>query len=98
MDIRVLEEGKGELLGWLDPEEHREWVRKNKSSIMEDKVMDIREAVSKFVRDGSYIALGGFGHVRVSMAAIYEIIRENKKNLVVALMLSPLSNFTPFYP
>jgi 3-oxoacid CoA-transferase subunit A/glutaconate CoA-transferase subunit A len=82
--METLEVGKGELLAWYDPEEHREWVRKNKSLSMEDKVMDLREAVSKFVQDGSYISLGGFGHVRVSMAAIYEIIRENKKNLVVS--------------
>ncbi len=82
--MEVLEEGDGELLAWCDPEEHREWVRKNKSSSMEDKVMDLREAVSKFVQDGNFIALGGFGHVRVSMAAIYEIIRQKKGNLAVS--------------
>ncbi|MEM3766364.1 MAG: CoA-transferase, partial [Candidatus Bathyarchaeia archaeon] len=62
----------------------RAWVRANKSSRMESKVMDIREAISKFVQDGSYIASGGFGHVRVSMVAIYEIIRQRKRNLIVA--------------
>ena len=82
--MEVLEEGKGELLAWWDPEEHREWVRKNKSSSMEDKVTDLREAVSKFVQDGGFIALGGFGHVRVPMAAIYDIIRQKKGNLVVS--------------
>lgn len=82
--MEVLCEGEGELLAFYDPEEHREWVRKNKSLSMESKLMDVREAVSKFVRDGSYIALGGFGHVRVSMVAIYEIIRQRKRNLIVA--------------
>lgn len=82
--MEVLDEGEGELLAWCDPDEHREWVRKNKCLSMENKTMDLREAISKFVQDGSYIALGGFGHVRVSMAAIYEIIRQRKKNLVVA--------------
>jgi len=82
--VEVLCEGEGELLAFYDPEEHREWVRKNKSLSMESKLMDVREAVSKFVRDGSYIALGGFGHVRVSMVAIYEIIRQRKRNLIVA--------------
>lgn len=76
--MKVLDEGKGELLAWYDPEEHREWVRKNKCLSMEDKTMDIREAISKFVKNGSYIAIGGFGHVRVPMAAIYEIIRQKK--------------------
>jgi len=82
--MEVLDEGEGELLAWCDPDEHREWVRKNKCLSMEDKTIDLREAISKFVQDGSYIALGGFGHVRVSMASIYEIIRQRKRNLVAA--------------
>jgi len=82
--MEVLEEGKGKLLGWRDPEEQREWIRKNKSPILKEKVMSVKEAVSKFIFDGCYIALGGFGHVRVSMAMVYEIIRQKKKNLAVA--------------
>jgi len=82
--VEVLDEGKGELLAWCDPEEHREWVRKNKSLSMESKLMGLHEAISKFVHDGSYLAIGGFGHVRVPMAAIYEIIRQRKRNLVVS--------------
>jgi 3-oxoacid CoA-transferase subunit A/glutaconate CoA-transferase subunit A len=82
--MEVLDEGEGELLAWCDPDEHREWVRRNKCLSMEDKTMDLHETISKFVQDGSYIALGGFGHVRVSMASIYEIIRQRKRNLVVA--------------
>ena len=82
--MEILDEGKGELLGWYDPEEHREWVRKNKCLSMENKVMSLKEAISKFVHDGVYIAMGGFGHVRVPMAAIYEIIRQGKRNLIVS--------------
>jgi acyl CoA:acetate/3-ketoacid CoA transferase alpha subunit len=82
--MEVLDEGKGELLAWCDPDEHREWVRKNKSLSMESKVMDLSEAISKFVHDGCYLAMGGFGHIRVSMAAIYEIIRQRKRDLVFA--------------
>lgn len=76
--------GKGELLAWYDPEEHREWVRVNKPLAMESKVMDLPEAISRFVRDKNYLASGGFGHVRVSMASIYEIIRQRKRDLVVS--------------
>lgn len=83
-DLEIISEGKGELLGFCDPDEYREWVRNNKNLSMEEKTMDLREAVSKYVRDGSYLALGGFGHVRVSMATIYEIIRQKKRNLTVA--------------
>ena len=82
--MEILNEGEGKLLAWYDPEEQREWIRKNKSSSMEEKVVDIHEAVSKYVSDGNYLALGGFGHVRVSMAAMYEIIREKKRNLIVS--------------
>lgn len=82
--MEVIDEGEGELLGWRDPEEHREWVRKNKNTAMEEKVVSLKEAIAKFVSDGSYIAIGGFGHVRVPMAAIYEIIRQRKRNLIVA--------------
>jgi len=80
----MLNEGEGELLAWCDPEEHREWVRKNKCLSMEDKVIGLSEAVSKFVHDGNYLTMGGFGHVRVPMAAIYEIIRQKRRNLIVA--------------
>jgi len=30
------------------------------------------------------LAMGGFGHVRVSMAAVYQIIRRRKRNLILA--------------
>jgi 3-oxoacid CoA-transferase subunit A/glutaconate CoA-transferase subunit A len=82
--MEVLREGQGELVGWHDPDEAREWVIKNKSRALKDKTMSAEQAVSKFVRDGDFIASGGFGHVRVSMAIIYEIIRQKKRNLIMA--------------
>lgn len=82
--MSVLREGQGELVGWHDPDEHRQWVSQNKPRQMVDKQMDISEAIQKFVMDGNLVAMGGFGHVRVSMAAIYEIIRQQKRNLVMA--------------
>jgi len=82
--MEVLKEGKGDLIGWHDPDEAREWVLKNKSRELKDKTMSAREAVSRFVHDGDFIASGGFGHVRVSMAIIYEIIRQKRRNLIMA--------------
>jgi len=82
--MEVLKEGKGELLGWHDPDEARDWVLKNKSRDLKDKTMSVREAVSRFIHDGDFIASGGFGHVRVSMAIVYEIIRQKKRNLAMA--------------
>jgi acyl CoA:acetate/3-ketoacid CoA transferase alpha subunit len=80
----VLMEGQGELIGWHDPDENRKWIMENKSRALIDKRMTLQEAVGKFVSDGDFIAFGGFGHVRTPMAAIYEIIRQKKRDLVVA--------------
>jgi len=82
--MEVIKEGKGELIGWYDPDEAREWVLKNKSRELKDKTTSVKESVSKFVRDGDFVASGGFGHIRVSMAIIYEIIRQKKRNLFMA--------------
>jgi acyl CoA:acetate/3-ketoacid CoA transferase alpha subunit len=80
----VIQEGKGQLVGWHDPDENREFVLKNKSRELKDKTMTAREAVSKFIKDGDFIASGGFGHTRVSMNIVYEIIRQRKRNLIMA--------------
>jgi len=79
-----VEKGTGLLVGWHDPDENREWVMRNKSRGLEDKRMTVQEAVSRFVTDGSLLAMGGFGHVRVSMAIVYEIIRQHKRQLSMA--------------
>jgi acyl CoA:acetate/3-ketoacid CoA transferase alpha subunit len=84
MLMEVLKEGKGELIGWYDPDESREWVLQNKSRELKDKTMSVRDAVSKFVNNGDFIASGGFGHTRISMAIVYEIIRQKKRDLVMA--------------
>ena len=82
--MKVLEDGRGELVGWHDPDDEREWVLHNKSRELKDKTMSAQKAVSEFVQDGYFIASGGFGHIRVSMAIIYEMIRQKKRNLILA--------------
>ncbi|MEA2089222.1 MAG: CoA-transferase [Thermoproteota archaeon] len=81
--MEVLEGGSGKLLGWRDPDEMRKWIVENKSRELKDKTMSVKEAVSKFVHNGDVVAFGGFGHVRVGMAVIYEIIRQRKRNLAL---------------
>lgn len=46
----------------------------------EDKIMTLKEAIQKFVRDGCTLSLGGFCALN-SEAAAYEIVRQKKKNL-----------------
>jgi glutaconate CoA-transferase subunit A len=82
--MEILAEGHGELLGWRDPDENRAWIRDNKSRGLVDKRMSVREAVERFVKDGDYVAMGGFGHIRVPMAVIFEIIRQGRQELAVA--------------
>jgi len=81
--VEVFGEGMGELVGWHDPDENREWIRQNKSRNLNDKRMTIAEAVRRYVHEDAVLAMGGFGHVRVSMAAVYEMIRQRKKHLVL---------------
>ena len=46
-----------------------------------DKVMDLSEAVRRYVSDGCHISIGGFTLNRNPMAAVYEIIRQRIKGL-----------------
>ncbi len=82
--IEILAEGEGELLGWHDPDENRAWVRDHKPRGLVDKRMSVPEAVRQFVKDGDYLAVGGFGHIRVPMAFIYEMIRQRRRDLSMA--------------
>jgi 3-oxoacid CoA-transferase subunit A/glutaconate CoA-transferase subunit A len=82
--IEILQEGAGQLIGWHDPDENRAWVLEHKARDVRDKQMTVKEAVEKYIQDENYLAFGGFGHIRVPMAVVYEIIRQGKKGLILA--------------
>jgi len=82
--METLEEGQGQLIGWHDPDENREWVLSHKPRDLRDKRMSVGQAVAEFLHDGDYLAIGGFGHIRVPMALIYETIRQRKRSLILA--------------
>ncbi|MGF6906614.1 glutaconate CoA-transferase subunit A [Fusobacterium sp. PH5-44] len=46
------------------------------------KVFTMSEAISKFVKDGDHIVVGGFTTNRKPYAAIYEILRQGQKDFV----------------
>ncbi len=50
---------------------------------LEDKFMELEEAVAKFVYDGCHLALGGFTASRNPVAFAYEAIRQRKRSLHV---------------
>lgn len=58
----------------------REFFR-HKSRAMIDKRLTVREAVERFIHDGDYLAIGGFGSVRIPTAVLHEIVRTHKRNL-----------------
>ena len=82
--MKVLAEGEGELHAWMHPDDARRWMRDNKTRALVDKRMTIKEAVERYTKDGDYFAMGGFGHIRLSMNGIYEMIRQKRRNLIMA--------------
>jgi glutaconate CoA-transferase subunit A len=84
MEMQILKEGTGEIFCKNTPAEVRKWTRENKVRALKDKRMRIKDAVKRFIKDGDYLAIGGFGHIRIPMAIIYEIVRQRIKNLSVA--------------
>ncbi len=48
---------------------------------IEDKLMSLPEAIRRFVKNGSQVAIGGFTVTRNPMAAVYEIVRQGVKDI-----------------
>lgn len=76
----VIDQGIGKIFTDPDADKAREFFRK-KNRKLESKVMSLKEAVAKFVRDGDYLTLGGFGANRAPIAAAHEIVRQGRKNM-----------------
>lgn len=78
--MEILDQGKGELFVDPDPDKLRGFFR-DKNRKLVDKCMSLKDAVSKYVKDGDYLGIGGFGANRTPIAACHEILRQKKKNL-----------------
>ncbi len=78
--MNILDEGIGKLFTDPDPDEARAFFR-TKSRRLENKEMVLKDALSKYVHDGDYLAIGGFGANRTPLAACHEIVRQGRKNL-----------------
>jgi glutaconate CoA-transferase subunit A len=78
--MEAFENGVGTLFTDPDPDNARAFFRK-KSREMKSKVMTVKEAVEKFVHDGEYLAIGGFGANRIPTAVCHEILRQGRKNM-----------------
>jgi glutaconate CoA-transferase subunit A len=82
-DLIDLEQGTEELFVDPDPDNARAYFL-HKSRGLVNKVTSVEQAVSVHIHDGDYLAVGGFGHVRIPTAVLYEIVREKKRNLGMA--------------
>ncbi len=77
----------GELLGYEDPDKMREFFRK-KSKKLENKIMKLSDAVSEFVAENDYMAIGGFGLVRIPTSFLHEVIKQQRKVATCAFFTS----------
>lgn len=81
--LEVIAEGEGPLFMDPDADKARRYFQ-TKPRAMTNKVMAVDEAVGKFIKDGIYLAIGGFGANRIPTAVCHEIVRQGIKNLVFA--------------
>jgi glutaconate CoA-transferase subunit A len=81
--FEVVAQGEGPLFMDPDADKAREFFRQ-KDRALKNKVMTVKEAVEKFVHDGNYLGIGGFGANRIPTAICHEIVRQRKKNLIFA--------------
>ena len=79
----VVDQGKRELFMRTDMDDARAFFKAKDRSLV-SKVMTAREAVQRYVHDGDYIAMGGFGVVRISTPILHEIVRQGRKGLGVS--------------
>ena len=79
----VVAQGEGPLFMDPDADKAREFYR-HKNRALVSKVMTVKEAVEKFVHDGEYLAIGGFGANRIPTAVCHEILRQKRKNMIFA--------------
>ena len=75
-----LKQGVGQVLTAVDMDTARDFFRK-KNKKLESKITTVKEAISKYVEDGDYVAVGGFGGNRIPTSLLHEIVRQKKKKL-----------------
>lgn len=78
--MNPIEKGTGELFSDPDPDAARSFFR-TKSRKLENKVMPLKTAVEKYIHDGEYLGIGGFGANRTPVAACHEIVRQGRKKM-----------------
>jgi glutaconate CoA-transferase subunit A len=76
----ILSRGDGALFTDPSADRARQFFA-SKPRALTDKLTTVAEAVRTLVRDGDYLAIGGFGGARLPTAVVHEIIRAGKQRL-----------------
>src|SRR5947199_38222 len=81
--MHPLPAGDGPL--FLDPSTARlRAAFRGKARALTDKLTTVADAVARLVRDGDYLAIGGFGVDRLPTAVAHEVVRQGKQDLAFA--------------
>jgi glutaconate CoA-transferase, subunit A len=78
--MEPLPRGKGALVSDPSTVQARLAFRAKPRGLV-DKLTTVEHAVRRFVRDGDYLAIGGFGANRIPTAIVHEIVRQNPQGL-----------------
>jgi glutaconate CoA-transferase subunit A len=78
--MNTLSQGDGELFSDPSANNARAYFA-TKPRALTDKLSNVEEAVRRLVKDGDYLAIGGFGGARIPTAVVHEIVRQGKQNL-----------------
>jgi acyl CoA:acetate/3-ketoacid CoA transferase alpha subunit len=81
--MEMIDSGIGKLIRPPDLDAFREWNRQKPKGLI-DKRMTEADAIRQFVQDGDYIGTELYGTVRCPMSLVYELIRQGKRDLIVA--------------
>lgn len=78
--MEIIEQGRADIR-FTHPDDFREWVRQHKRREMVEKLMTEREAISRYVADGDYLAYDFSSLTRGPQALVREIIRQRRRDL-----------------
>jgi len=81
--FEVVAQGEGPLFTDPNADSARGFFREKKRALV-NKVMSVKEAVAKFIHEGDYLGIGGFGANRIPTAVCHEIVRQGIKGLAFA--------------
>jgi len=74
----------------LSPDDAREALV-NKDKSMRDKRMTLKEAVSRFVKNGDNVGIGGFVNIRQPIAITHEMVRQGFKDLTLSFQSAAMA-------